>query len=565
VLKRRLEDADDTSTWQARDDTLDRLVHLRVVAEDHPNAEAVLDAARQAAAVEDARLVRILDVGEDDGLTYVVSEWLRSPCLEDQLADGPLAPGPARTVVGESALALEAARHRGLHHMRLTPARVHLMDDGTVKVTELATAAALDGVEVADSDSASEAATRQDAHDLIALAYAALTGTWPMSGGSSLPAAPHVAGKPVAPAQIVTGVPADLDTLCAQTFAGAGAPDTPGDLAAQIAPWGRQRQQERGGGVFPHALAPTPRAATARGPLPTAPPPAASVPRSAPAAGAAVAQPTTAQPTTASPPAAPAEPSGASGQEQAPAHVPTRPYRQAEEAAALESFGLTYEDDLVERPEHVEDRPKQRQTGAVLALMGGFIVVFLLLAYCGLRGLGDNSFIPIKQAGPTPSVTATPSTESSAEPTTSTPTSGSGPIAVVAAGGFDPQGDGSEKESLAGRAIDGDPKTAWTTDTYKSASFGGLKKGVGLQLDLGGEKDVTSVQVDLGADGGSVELRTVDGDQPGKVLATADGAGGTVTLKPSSPVRTPSLLIWFTSLPQSGDGYRAVVNEVTVE
>ena len=53
-------------------------------------------------------------------------------------------------MVGESALALEAARHRGLHHLRLTPSRVHLLDDGTVKVTELATAAALDGAEVAD-------------------------------------------------------------------------------------------------------------------------------------------------------------------------------------------------------------------------------------------------------------------------------------------------------------------------------------------------------------------------------------------------------------------------------
>jgi len=197
--------------------------------------------------------------------------------------------------------------------------------------------------------------------------------------------------------------------------------------------------------------------------------------------------------------------------------------------------------------------------------MGGFIVVFLLLAYCGLRGLGDKSFLPTKQSGPTPTASATPTTEPSTEPTTSTPTSGTGPIAVVAAGGFDPQGDGSEKESLAGRAIDGDPKTAWTTDTYKSASFGGLKKGVGLQLDLGGEKDVTSVQVDLGADGGTVELRTVDGDKPGEVLATADNASGTVTLKPSSPVRTSSLLIWFTSLPQSDDGYRGVVNEVTVE
>ncbi|WP_426564225.1 protein kinase family protein [Angustibacter sp. McL0619] len=549
MLKRRLEDADDTSTWQAHDDTLDRLVHLRVVAEGHPHAEAVLDAARQAAAVEDVRLVRILDVGEDEGTTYVVSEWLRSPSLEEQLEDGPLAPATARTVVGETALALEAARHRGLHHLRLTPARVHLLDDGTVKVTELATAAALDGVEAADSDSAGGEATHKDARDLIALAYAALTATWPLRSGSTLPHAPRVAGKPVAPAQIVTGVPADLDTLCAQTFAGAGAPDTPGDLAGQIAPWGRQRNEERAGGVFPHALPPTPR-----GKLPTAPPPAESVAR--PAAAAPLVPPLV-PPTPASPVVAASPPPTAA--------QPTAARPPAAPPAVLESFGLSY--DAPEPHPHEVDHEKKRQTGAILALMGGFIVVFLLLAYCGLRGLGDHSFIPSKQSsGSAATESATPSPTSPTEGSTpSTPTGGSGPFPVVAAGGFDPQGDGSEKDSIAGQAVDGKASTSWTSDTYKSAAFGGLKKGVGLQLDLGGEKDVSQVRVALGADGGSLELHTMDGDQLGKLIASAPDASGTVTLKPTSPVRTASLVVWFTSLPPADGGYRAVVNEVTVE
>ena len=91
-----------------------------------------------------------------------------------------------------------------------------------------------------------------------------------------------------------------------------------------------------------------------------------------------------------------------------------------------------------------------------------------------------------------------------------------------------------------GKATDGDPSTSWTTDTYKSAEFGGLKKGVGLLLDLGGEHDVSSVQVKLGADGGAVELRDVDGDKLGKVLATADDASGTVTLEPDAAGRTSS-------------------------
>jgi hypothetical protein len=565
VLKRRLDDAAQTSTWQAHDETLERSVHLRAIAADHPHVEAVLDAARRAAAVEDARLVRILDVGVDDDATFVVSEWLTAPSLEEQLADGgPLAPGPARVVVGESALALEAARHRGLHHLRLTPGRVHLMDDGTVKVTELATAAALDGAEVAETDSAGEEATRRDARDLIALAYAVLTGHWPLKVGSGLPPAPQVAGKPVAPGQIVTGVPADLDTLCAQTFAGAGAPDSPSDLAGQIAPWGRQRAQDRSGGAFPHALPPVPRAG-----LPTAPPPAApraTAPRPVAPPVAAPITPPALAPVAASPTAPP--PAVAQPVAAQPVAAQPVPQSPAREPVALASLGLGYGPD--EPPPSVgsdrDDGRSERHPAVVLALVGGFVVIFLLLAYCGLRGLGDNAFVPAAQPSPsaTQSPTSTP-TETSTPDETSTPTATSGPISVTATRGFDPQGDGSEKDSIAGKATDGNPSTSWTSDTYKSAAFGGLKKGVGLLVDLGGEHEVTSVQVKLGADGGAVELRGVDGEKLGQKLAQADDASGTITLEPTQPVTASELVVWFTSLPQADGGYRAVVDEVTVK
>nr|WP_284288961.1 hypothetical protein [Angustibacter aerolatus] len=44
---------------------LGRRVRVTVVAPGHPAAPAVLDAARRAAGVDDARLVRILDVGSE--------------------------------------------------------------------------------------------------------------------------------------------------------------------------------------------------------------------------------------------------------------------------------------------------------------------------------------------------------------------------------------------------------------------------------------------------------------------------------------------------------------------
>ena len=110
-----------SSVWQAVDETLERPVSLRVVDVGHPRGSDVVDAARRAAGVEDPRLQRVLDVGVEDGLTYVVSEWIGADSLTDLLRSGVPPADEVRRLVGEAATALEAARHRGLHHLMLTP------------------------------------------------------------------------------------------------------------------------------------------------------------------------------------------------------------------------------------------------------------------------------------------------------------------------------------------------------------------------------------------------------------------------------------------------------------
>ena len=61
---------------------------------------------------------------------------------------------------------------------------------------------------------------------------------------------------------------------------------------------------------------------------------------------------------------------------------------------------------------------------------------------------------------------------------------GTVPLRIASAAGFDPAGDGDEHNADAPKAIDGDPATVWTTQTYTSPSFGNLKSGVGLVLRL---------------------------------------------------------------------------------
>ena len=145
-LRRRLSQGPDLERWSAHDTTLEREIALTIVDADHPNRAGILDAARRAAGVEDTRLVRILDVGTQDGNSYIVEEAMSgSESLAAILLQGPLPAEEARRIAGETARGLETAGQRGLHHLRLTPHFVLIAPDGAIRVSGVAVAAAIDG------------------------------------------------------------------------------------------------------------------------------------------------------------------------------------------------------------------------------------------------------------------------------------------------------------------------------------------------------------------------------------------------------------------------------------
>ncbi|QHT57524.1 hypothetical protein GXP71_16580 [Cellulomonas sp. H30R-01] len=233
-------DLDGATAWQATDQILDRPVRVRVL-----EAGAVapaLDAARRAALVTDARLVRVLDVGTHEGVGYVVSEQVTGPSLAQLVARAPLTPDQARAVIGEAASALEVARRRGVHHLALRPSVLHVNSDGRVLLGGLAIDAALLGTAGGDA----RATTRSDTVGLVRLLYAALTGLWPAGdrpgAGDPLPEAPLLGARPVPPSDLVAGIPADLDTLCAVTLGPHDdGPHSPGELVRELEPWGEIR------------------------------------------------------------------------------------------------------------------------------------------------------------------------------------------------------------------------------------------------------------------------------------------------------------------------------------
>lgn len=236
TLMRRVGDGPASERWLARDTDLERDVVLHLLPGDGPHTEAALDAARRASGITHPGLTRILDVDRDDRLAWVTEAWRSDDETLDDLARQGLPAEEVRRLTGEVALVLDAARTRGMHHLALTPGSVLVGHDGSVRVRGLGVDGALAG---ADEDD--PRADSVDAASVVALAYAGLTGTWPLPGGSTLPPAPRDATGVLPPSKVAAGVPTDLDTICRETLADGAGPASPRDYASSITPWSSTR------------------------------------------------------------------------------------------------------------------------------------------------------------------------------------------------------------------------------------------------------------------------------------------------------------------------------------
>ena len=141
---------------------------------------------------------------------------------------------------------------------------------------------------------------------------------------------------------------------------------------------------------------------------------------------------------------------------------------------------------------------------------------------------------------------------------------------------FDPEednGNGEENADRAANVIDGDPETTWVTMRYlRRPDMGGQKPGVGLVLDLGEPRTVTSATVTLVGGETAVELRVPSGAEPStrteadwRIVGANPTASGTATIALDSPTETQYLLVYLTNLPAVEGGFRGEIAEITLQ
>jgi hypothetical protein len=142
---------------------------------------------------------------------------------------------------------------------------------------------------------------------------------------------------------------------------------------------------------------------------------------------------------------------------------------------------------------------------------------------------------------------------------------GSSSSAVPLSGltGYDPQGTGGEHDELAGRATDRNPLTAWTTETYDSQDFGGLKDGVGLMLDAGSPVKLAQLTVTTETPGFTAEIQSGNSSTGGFTTdSSSQTVSGTTTFALQDRIAR-YYVVWITQLPPTGG--RAEISEVTAK
>jgi serine/threonine-protein kinase len=140
---------------------------------------------------------------------------------------------------------------------------------------------------------------------------------------------------------------------------------------------------------------------------------------------------------------------------------------------------------------------------------------------------------------------------------------------------FDPLGDNNEHGDEARLAVDKDPGTSWTTESYSGgtlASKRGDHKGVGLYVDAAPGVAATSIEIDTPKTGWQAEIHVApDGGAPSSAPGQGEWqevGGGTVrhphqrfALRTGGK-RYRYYLVWITKLPQGAQ--RVEITDVSL-
>ncbi|MDV3133690.1 serine/threonine-protein kinase [Mycobacterium sp. 29Ha] len=124
----------------------------------------------------------------------------------------------------------------------------------------------------------------------------------------------------------------------------------------------------------------------------------------------------------------------------------------------------------------------------------------------------------------------------------------------------------------AGKAIDGNPDTAWKTVTYRDADpFPKFIEGQGLMLHLSEPTALSAVTIDISSTGTEVQIRSSRTEKPAALSDTTE-LTPTTALQPGQnrievrdETKTSNVLVWISKLGTTDGQSRTEISEITLQ
>lgn len=217
--------------YKALDHKLNRYVAIKVLkAEFRGDASFVSKfrvEAQAAAGLSHSNIVNVYDVGDENGVYFIVMELVEGITLKDYIrSKGRLSVRETTGITLQVASGLEAAHNNGIIHRDVKPQNIIISVDGTAKVADfgIARAASSDTINSGVMGSVHYSAPEQsrggysdaksDIYSLGITMYEMLTGQVPFDGDSTVEVAlKHLQEKIVPPGRLVPGLPRAIEAI----------------------------------------------------------------------------------------------------------------------------------------------------------------------------------------------------------------------------------------------------------------------------------------------------------------------------------------------------------------
>jgi putative peptidoglycan lipid II flippase len=552
-LEELIAESEPTVTWRAFDQVLSRSVLVHLLAPGDPGEEELLTAARKASVATDSRFLRVLDAvhSTDPAVgSYIVCEYATGQSLEVIVNHGPLSGLEAAWITREVADALAGVHGLGLYHRRISPETVIITPTGNVKIVGLLIEAALRPT-ASEPVPGAQSPEQVDVTDLGRLLYASLVCRWPGGPAFGLPNAPTVGRRWMTPRQVRAGVSPALDNVCDQILG-----DPPRHHAPPITTAGGLVTALTK--VLGSADAAPDLERRLRQPIPTVRGTSESLETTASAQPvSSLLDQTTARQqaiSTRTVPAASAPPTTAQTRVRAGGPSSATATRPAEARPTSQAGAV---------------KQRRRWIGLLLVLAVLLIAAGIISALILDRRLSSTA---------EPQLSSDRSRIAPSQQPSVQPPAPQSKLTITGARDFDPQGDDkTENPDEVKFAYDGNASTRWRTVQYfGNPRLGNLKRGVGLVLDLDKPEPVHSIHLSLSGTGTTVQFRVpksdpsqtpkapMSSDRLWRTVAAESKVGGSATLTTQQGVTTRYVLVYLTSLPKEGTGYRGGIYEVEV-